>query len=51
MIDLSKARWGTIRVDEGAITYIYRMEYPVIRWQKVGWVAQGDHYSVSGYFN
>jgi len=51
MLDLEEAIWTTTEVEAGAITCVFWEDYPVMRYQKVQWVAFGDRYTTDGYFN
>ena len=51
MLDLKDCTWTDVAVERGAVVFAFWTEWPVVKYQKVQWVADGDRYIVDGYFN
>lgn len=51
MLDLEECTWTTTEVAAGCIICAFWSEFPVVKYQKVQWVASGSRYTIDGYFN
>jgi len=50
-MDLEKCNWTNVETDQGVVIFAFWTEYPVMKYQKVQWLASGGRYVVDGYFN
>jgi len=50
-MDLEECTWTNVEVDRGVVIFAFWAEYPVMKYQKVQWLASGESYIVDGYFN